>query len=66
MWNFNFLKKKQVPYDFQKEDVLYVPPAISASYGIDSLASRGSFLNVLHEGKPNIWYIFKKAEYQKY
>ena len=66
MWNFNFFKKKQVPYDFQKEDVLYVPSAISASYGIDSLASRGSFLNVLHEGKPHIWYIFKKAEYQKY
>ena len=42
MWNF--FKKNEVPYNLRRGDLLYLPPARSTRYGINSLAFRGSLL----------------------
>ena len=42
MWEF--FNKNPVQYNLRKEDIVYLPPARSSCYGINSLAFRGSLL----------------------
>ena len=42
MWKF--FNKDPVQYSLRKRDIVYVPPARSSCYGINSLAFRGSLL----------------------
>ena len=42
MWEF--FNKNPVQYNLRKGDIVYLPPARSSCYGINSLAFRGSLL----------------------
>ena len=41
---WNFFRKNEVSYNLRRGDLVYLPPAKSTRYGINSLAFRGSLL----------------------
>ena len=51
MWNF--FERNHIPYNLRQGDLLLLPPAKSTSYGVNSLAFRGSLLwdNLPHQVK---------------
>ena len=42
MWEF--FNKNPIQYNLRKRNIVYLPPARSSSYGVNSLAFRGSLL----------------------
>ena len=51
MWNF--FERNHIPYNLRRGDILFLPPAKSTRYGVNSLAFRGSLLwnNLPHQVK---------------
>ena len=43
-FKWNFFERNHIPYNLQRGDLLLLPPAKSTSYGVNSLAFRGSLL----------------------